>query len=138
MMEAPELIVTNSQGTAIVTEQVRHPRDVTYFRSDLLIDPNAVHMNMLRGTLAKPSVDQIVHIYGPEALALSPEVAKLVAEAEARGMERAAAFLDARHTTYMTSKGRNPQDYGSGFSLSADALRSEAAAIRRAAEGTGT
>ncbi|OYW51811.1 MAG: hypothetical protein B7Z29_21210 [Hyphomicrobium sp. 12-62-95] len=79
-MDAPELIVTNSQGTAIVTEQVRHPRDVTYIRSDLLIDPNAVHMNMLRGTLAKPSVDQIVHIYGPEALAASPEVAKLVAE----------------------------------------------------------
>jgi len=30
----------------------------------LLADPNAVHLNMLRGTIAKPSVEQIAHIYG--------------------------------------------------------------------------
>lgn len=30
----------------------------------LLSDPNAVHANMLRGTIAKPSVDQIAHLYG--------------------------------------------------------------------------
>lgn len=109
-MNAPELIVTNSQGTAIVTEQVRHPRDVTYIRSDLLIDPNAVHMNMLRGTLAKPSVDQIVHIYGPEALAASPEVAKLI--------ER--AILDAQLRCLERGRIDTP-----------DEVRAEAAALRK-------
>lgn len=124
-MDAPELIVTNSQGTAIVTEQVRHPRDVTYIRSDLLIDPNAVHMNMLRGTLAKPSVDQIVHIYGPEALAASPEVAKLVADAEVRGMERAAAKLHWLWDADGTKGERRVADE------SAAAIRAEAAAFAR-------
>ena len=31
---------------------------------EMLADPNTVHINMLRGTIAKPSVDQIRHIYG--------------------------------------------------------------------------
>lgn len=34
----------------------------------LMADPNAVHLNMLRGTIAKPTIDQIVHLYGREAL----------------------------------------------------------------------
>jgi hypothetical protein len=29
-------------------------------------DPNAVHINMLRGTIAKPSATQIIHIYQDE------------------------------------------------------------------------
>lgn len=33
-----------------------------------LSDPNAVHINMLRGTIAKPSVEQIIHIYGEDVL----------------------------------------------------------------------
>lgn len=28
-----------------------------------LTDPNAVHINMLRGTIAKPSLGQIAHLY---------------------------------------------------------------------------
>lgn len=32
-----------------------------------LTDPVAVHVNMLRGTIAKPTVEQIVHLYGREA-----------------------------------------------------------------------
>lgn len=32
--------------------------------ADMLHDPNAVHLMMLRGTIALPSVDQIRHIYG--------------------------------------------------------------------------
>lgn len=135
-MDAPELIVTNSQGTAIVTEQVQHPRDVTYIRSDLLIDPNAVHMNMLRGTLAKPSVDQIVHIYGPEALAASPDVAKLVGDAEARGMERAAGMC-ARYVTPYGRSGSSMDLVEGAVHRMAIAIRAEAAAIRRAAEETG-
>ena len=41
----------------------------------LLQDPNAVHINMLRGSIAKPSVGQIIHLYGRETLlaALEPE-----------------------------------------------------------------
>lgn len=31
-----------------------------------LSDPNAVHAMMLRGTIAKPSISQIVHLYGGE------------------------------------------------------------------------
>ena len=29
--------------------------------------PNTVHQNMLRGTIAKPSIEQIIHLYGEEA-----------------------------------------------------------------------
>ena len=33
-----------------------------------LSDPVAVHANMLRGTIAKLTVEQIIHIYGADAL----------------------------------------------------------------------
>lgn len=33
-----------------------------------LSDPNAVHINMLRGAIAKPTVEQIIHIYGADVL----------------------------------------------------------------------
>lgn len=33
-----------------------------------LADPNVVHVNMLRGTIARPSLAQIIHIYGADAL----------------------------------------------------------------------
>jgi hypothetical protein len=39
-----------------------------------LSDPTAVHLNMLRGGIAKPSVPNIWHLYGEEALlAEAPE-----------------------------------------------------------------
>lgn len=34
----------------------------------LLKDPTVVHVNMLRGSIAKLSIPQIIHIYGKEAL----------------------------------------------------------------------
>jgi hypothetical protein len=34
----------------------------------LLSDPDAVYLNLVRGTLARPSVHQIVHLYGEETL----------------------------------------------------------------------
>lgn len=34
----------------------------------ILSDPDAVHLNLLRGTLARPSVEQIIHLYGAETL----------------------------------------------------------------------
>ena len=43
-----------------------------------LLDPNAVHLNMLRGTIAMPSVSQIKHIYGD---ALTPAPSDKIAEA---------------------------------------------------------
>lgn len=42
-------------------------------------DPVAVHANMLRGTIAKPTVDQIIHLYGREAF--QPMIDAAVAKA---------------------------------------------------------
>ena len=43
-----------------------------------LTDPVAVHANMLRGTVAKPTVEQIIHLYGLDALvkALAPLIVR--------------------------------------------------------------
>lgn len=50
----------------------------SYIRTSLLSDPVAVHLNMLRGTIAKPSLAQIAHIYGDEwTAALAAEVTRL-------------------------------------------------------------
>jgi hypothetical protein len=54
-----------------------------YIRADRLSDPDAVHLNMLRGTIAKPSLAQIAHIYGDEWTAA-------IAAAEAQGLRMAA------------------------------------------------
>lgn len=49
-----------------------------------LSDPVTVHANMLRGTIAKPSVEQIIHLYGVDALAkaLAPVIVREAAVAE--------------------------------------------------------
>lgn len=44
-----------------------------------LTDPVTVHANMLRGTIAKPTVEQIVHLYGREAF--QPMIIAAVAKA---------------------------------------------------------
>ena len=36
--------------------------------AEALADPVAVHANMLRGRIAKPTLDQIIHLYGADAL----------------------------------------------------------------------
>ncbi|WWT39624.1 hypothetical protein [Microcystis phage Mel-JY03] len=43
-----------------------------------LTDPVTVHANMLRGTIAKPTVEQIIHLYGVDALtkALAPVIVR--------------------------------------------------------------
>ena len=43
-----------------------------------LSDPVTVHANMLRGTIAKPTLGQIIHLYGVDALtkALAPVIVK--------------------------------------------------------------
>lgn len=82
-----------------------------------------------------------------EALAASPEVKKLVADAEARGMERAQSL--ARRLANDSEREAERKDTTAqqriGLNLVRDtaatlesAFRAEAAAIRRAVEGTGT
>ncbi|PTX52453.1 hypothetical protein IQ03_01294 [Gemmobacter caeni] len=65
----------------------------------LLADPDAVHLNLLRGTLARPSVEQIVHLYGAEALRAAlpspPDPDERVAELE-RAIAEQAALLEDR------------------------------------------
>lgn len=43
----------------------------------ILADPNAVHINMLRGTIARPSIEQVRHLYPEEFAALEAERDKL-------------------------------------------------------------
>ncbi len=57
----------------------------------LLADPDAVHLNLLRGTLARPSFEQIIHLYGAEALRAAlpspPDPDLRVSELEATVLE---------------------------------------------------
>jgi len=73
-------------GEATATERVMTghctPRDCTCASHvPDLSHPHVVHINMLRGTIAKPTLEQIVHIYGSDALQ-----DYLSARAERRGM----------------------------------------------------
>jgi hypothetical protein len=58
--------------------------EIERLRADLakLSDPAAVHVNMLRGTIAKPSWEAIKHVYAAEA------------EAERAIVERALSFIN--------------------------------------------
>lgn len=53
-----------------------------------LADPVLVHANIIRGTIAKPTLEQIIHMYGVDALckALVPMI---VREAEAAALKGA-------------------------------------------------
>jgi hypothetical protein len=67
-----------------------------------LSDPNVVHMNMLRGTIARPSLAQIVHIYGEDAIraALTPrEPSDDLVERVARAIHNADKNADATAET---------------------------------------
>jgi hypothetical protein len=93
-------------------------------------------------------LDDVSYILAtPEALASSPEVAALVAEAEARGMERALETMKTAGDSAVTeAMGQrlccNGQDCGCHGATVEQYLehliRAEASAIRRAAEETGT
>ena len=65
----------------------------------LLADPDAVHLNLLRGTLARPSPEQIIHLYGAETLRAAlpdpPDPDARVAELE-RLLAEQAALLEER------------------------------------------
>jgi hypothetical protein len=60
--------------------------------NELLSDPKAVHVNMLRGSIAKPALADIIHVY-PELASLQSERDKLretLTECEAKFTEYAA------------------------------------------------
>jgi len=42
--------------------------DLPPTHAQIMADPNAVHINLLRGTIAKPTVAQIIHLYGADTL----------------------------------------------------------------------
>lgn len=76
---------------------------------------------------------------------LASEVAALIREAEARGMERAAEIcagladqVSDAALTGLPEQARLRESMEAAFTKARHAIRAEAAAIRRAAEGTGT
>jgi len=91
MTDAPETIFVNTDdiedGCCPVEEDefgdgrfYSHETATKYRRADLplthaqiMADPNAVHINMLHGRIANPSVEQIVHIYAGKVQAVSVE-----------------------------------------------------------------
>ena len=70
--------------------------------------------------------DSLYILDTPEALASSPEVAALILEAEARGMERAAEICEG----IRTSIANGPMPEGARFDYE-QSIRAEAAAIRQ-------
>ncbi len=83
------LITAANQLAALVAERA------------MLSDPNAVHVNMLRGSIAKPSLGQIMHLYpeiSAERDALTQSVARLHEKADdalRRRDEKARGLADA-------------------------------------------
>ena len=80
--KAIETVVLNFPSFARALLDARTELAAAQQREAALSDPICVHVNMLRGTIAKPTLDQIVHLYGVDALckALMPVI---VREAEA-------------------------------------------------------
>ena len=72
------LLLANSMDADFETYTKAHP-----VAAPDLTDPVVVHANMLRGTIAKPTVEQIIHLYGREAFQpmIDAAVAKALEEA---------------------------------------------------------
>jgi len=102
---APDHVVKDAQAfddMSRVADTWMHKVDDLRREIDMLSDPNVVHLNMLRGTIAKPSVDQIIHLYGVDALvaALAPVIVREAGREPApsewnAAIEAAAKALDA-------------------------------------------
>ena len=70
---APSISLDDAEDAADRIEaQAAEIKDIT----DKLLDPNAVHINMLRGRIAKPTLNQIEHLY-PEIRELRAEIDRL-------------------------------------------------------------
>jgi len=61
--DAKAFLVAIARVEAVEADAARMREDIAK-----LSDPNAVHANLLRGSIARPSVAQIIHIYGEDAL----------------------------------------------------------------------
>lgn len=78
-------MVYQQQAQTVVLPRIRaalaslstpaQPVDETERLREVIADPNAVHVNMLRGSIAKPSIAQFIHLYGEDAVraALHPQ-----------------------------------------------------------------
>ena len=90
-MTAPERIWVDEDTW--FSKPVTYPNAVEYLRADVvearLSDPVAVHANMLRGTIAKPTVEQIIHLYGREAFQ------PMIDAATAKALEKAMKVIEA-------------------------------------------
>ena len=66
---------------------------------DLLRDPIAVHANMLRGTIAKPSLSSFLHAVGGEALTALNETVRIASRNEqSPHIDLARSLLSPSHT----------------------------------------
>lgn len=92
----------HTAGLVALVEGMERERDET---AKQLSDPLAVHINMMRGTIAKPSIENIRHIY-PEiaqgefearCALRSAEARALAAEAELVRLKARIADLEERH-----------------------------------------
>lgn len=64
------LFSTNAEKSKLLDETCKQGAEKmleTLIRK-VLADPVAVHMNMLRGAIAKPSFENIIHLYGAQNL----------------------------------------------------------------------
>ena len=86
-----------------------------------LLDPNAVHLNMLRGTIAMPSVSQIKHIYGD---ALTPAPSDKIAEAARVLLDDLSAALGTDGGEYCRASARR-------WSVASDAAEAAPTAMYR-------
>lgn len=87
MIEAVARALSDAAGTQVAETWTNEATALVAQITPLLIgplqaqlaDPVAVHANMLRGTIAKPSIDQIIHIYGRDALMRAMDAEKMAA-----------------------------------------------------------
>lgn len=81
---------------------------------DALEDPNAVHVNMLRGSIAKPSIAQIIHIYGKDAIlaALAGQGTTLDRQTVEHCAKIAERKYEAHGFTLATDRARNFEHAG--------------------------
>ena len=96
-----------------------------------LADPNAIHINMLNGRIAKPSVTQIVHIYAGQLITTAEADARVEAAVLAE-REACAEILDAKAADHDAdaARFRGGSDPHHNRSFLAKTAREHAAAIR--------
>jgi len=93
--------VARSLGLIPMENPPPDPRDARIAEFErILSDPDAVHINMLRGTIARPSIEQVRHLYPEEFAARDARIAALEAERERlrEALTEAADELDAYYT----------------------------------------